>query len=46
MQRVNPTVLAAIALGALLLLIVAMMLFGERRNGEDDRLGNEVTAIA
>ena len=42
-QRVNPTVLAAIALGALILLIVAMMLFAGR-NGEDDRLGNEVTA--
>jgi hypothetical protein len=42
-QRVNPTVLAAIALGALILLIVAMMLFAGR-NGEDDRLGNEVIA--
>ena len=42
-QRVNPTVLAAIALGALILLIVAMMLFAGR-NGEDDRLGDEVTA--
>jgi uncharacterized protein YecT (DUF1311 family) len=42
-QRVNPTVLAAIALGTLILLIVAMMLFAGR-NGEDDRLGNEVTA--
>ena len=42
-QRVNPTVLAAIVLGVLILLIVAMMLFAGR-NGEDDRLGNEVTA--
>ena len=41
-QRVNPTVLAAIALGALVLLIGAMMLFGSR-SSEDDRLtGNEV----
>jgi uncharacterized protein YecT (DUF1311 family) len=43
-QRVNPTVLAAIALGALILLIVAMMLFAGR-NGEDDRLGDEITAL-
>lgn len=43
-QRVNPTVLAAIALGALILLIVAMMVFAGR-NGADDRLtGDEVTA--
>ena len=43
-QRVNPTVLAAIALGALILLIVAMMVFAGR-NGDDDRLtGDEVTA--
>ena len=41
-QRVNPTVLAAIALGALILLIVAMMVFGNR-SSEDDRLtGDEV----
>ena len=44
MQRVNPTILAAIALGALILLIVAMMVFAGR-DGEDDRLsGDEVTA--
>lgn len=44
MQRVNPTALAAIALGAMILLIVAMFVFAGR-NGEDDRLlGNEVTA--
>ena len=43
-QRVNPTLLAAIALGALILLIVAMMVFAGR-NGDDDRLtGDEVTA--
>ena len=43
-QRVNPTVLAATALGALILLIVAMMVFAGR-NGDDDRLtGDEVTA--
>lgn len=43
-QRVNPTILAAIALGALILFIVAMMLFAGR-DGEDDRLtGDEVTA--
>lgn len=41
-QRINPTVLAAIALGALVLLIVAMMIFANR-SGEDDRLtGDEV----
>lgn len=41
-QRANPTVLAAIALGTLLLLIGAMMLFGSR-SSEDDRLtGNEL----
>ena len=39
-QRVNPTVLAAIALGALVLLIVAMMVIGNR-SSEDDRLTNE-----
>ena len=44
MQRVNPTVIAAVALGALILLIVAMMVFGSR-SGEDDRLtGSEVAA--
>lgn len=43
MQRVNPTVLAAIALGALILLIVAMILIGNR-SSEDDKLTNEVTA--
>ena len=43
-QRVNPTVLAAIALGALILLIVAMMRFrrAQRRGRSPD--GNEVTA--
>ena len=43
MQRVNPTVLAAIALGALILLIGGMILVGNR-SGDDDRLTNEVTA--
>ena len=43
-QRINPTVLAAIALAAIVLLIVAMFVFAGR-SGEDDRLlGNEVTA--
>jgi uncharacterized protein YecT (DUF1311 family) len=43
-QRINPTALAAIALGAIILLIVAMFVFAGR-SGEDDRLlGNEVTA--
>lgn len=43
-QRINPTVLAAIALAAIILLIVAMFVFAGR-SGEDDRLlGNEVTA--
>lgn len=43
-QRLNPTILAAIALGALILFIVAMMVFAGR-DGEDDRLtGDEVTA--
>lgn len=41
MQRINPTVLAAIALGAIILLIVAMFVFAGS-SGEDDRLfGNE-----
>lgn len=43
MQRVNPTILAAIALGALILLIVGMILIGNR-SGDDDRLTNDVTA--
>ena len=44
MQRINPTALAAIALGAIILLIVAMFVFAGR-SGEDDRLlGNEVAA--
>ena len=43
-QRINPTALAAIALGAIILLIAAMFVFAGR-SGEDDRLlGNEVTA--
>ena len=43
-QRINPTALAAIALGAIFLLIAAMFVFAGR-SGEDDRLlGNEVTA--
>ena len=43
-QRVNPTVLAAVALGALILFIVAMMVFAGR-SGEDDRLtGDELAA--
>ena len=43
-QRVNPTVLASIALGALILLIVAMMVFGNR-SSEDDRLtGDEIAS--
>ena len=43
MQRLNPTVLAAIALGALILLIVGMMVIGNR-SSEDDRLTNEESA--
>jgi uncharacterized protein YecT (DUF1311 family) len=44
-QRVNPTVLAAVALGALILLIVGMMVIG-RQSSEDDRLlGDEVAAV-
>jgi uncharacterized protein YecT (DUF1311 family) len=43
MQRMNPTLLAAIALGALILLIGAMILIGNR-SGEDDRLTNEASA--
>ena len=42
MQRINPTILAAIALGALILLIVGMMVLGER-SSEDDRLGSNET---
>ena len=43
-QRMNPTALAAIALGAIILLIAALFVFAGR-SGEDDRLlGNEVTA--
>jgi hypothetical protein len=42
-QRINPTALAAIALGAIILLLVAMFVFAGR-SGEDDRLfGNEAT---
>ena len=44
MQRLNPTVLAAIALGALILLIIGMMVIGNR-SSDDDRLGNEPTAL-
>jgi len=44
MQRLSPTVLAAIALGALVLLIVGMMVIGNR-SSDDDRLGNEATAL-
>ena len=43
MQRLNPTVLAAIALGALILVIVGMMVIGNR-SSEDDRLTNESSA--
>ena len=44
LRRINPTVVAAIALGALVLLIAAMMVLGNR-SSEDDRLtGDEVTA--
>lgn len=43
MQRLSPTVLAAIALGALILLIVGMMVIGNR-SSDDDRLTNEETA--
>jgi hypothetical protein len=43
MRRLNPTVLAAIALGALILLIVTMMVIGNR-SSEDDRLTNEESA--
>ena len=42
-RGVNPTVLAAVALGALILLIAGMMFFGSI-SGDDDRLtGNEVS---
>lgn len=42
-RRINPTVLAAVALAALILLIGGMMFFGSR-SGDDDRLtGNEVS---
>ena len=44
MQRLNPTVLAAIVLGVLILLIVGMMVIGNR-SSDDDRLGNEATAL-
>ena len=44
MQRINPTALAAIALGAIILLIVAMFVFGGRSEEDDRLLGNEVTA--
>ena len=37
MQRLNPTVIAAIALGLLILLIVGLMVIGNR-SSEDDRL--------
>ena len=43
MQRLNPTVIAAIALGALILLIVGMMVIGNR-SSEDDRLTDEASA--
>ena len=43
MQRINPTLLAAIALGALILLIVGMMVLGGR-SSEDDRLTGSETA--
>jgi len=43
MERVNPTVLAAIALAALVLLIIGVVVF-QGRNADDDRLtGDEVT---
>ena len=44
MRRLSPTVLAAIALGVLILLIVGMMVIGNR-SSDDDRLGNEPTAL-
>ena len=43
-QRINPTVLAAIALGALILLIVGMMVIGNRSTEDDRLIGNEATA--
>ena len=43
-RRLNPTVLAAIALGVLILLIVGLMIIGNR-SSDDDRLGNETTAL-
>lgn len=43
MQRLSPTVIAAIALGALILLIVGMMVIGNR-SSDDDRLTNESSA--
>ena len=43
-RRLDPTVLAAVALGTLILLIGGMMFFGSR-SGDDDRLtGNDVSA--
>ena len=44
MQRINPTALAAIALGAIILLIAALFLFAGRSTEDDRLLGNEVTA--
>ena len=44
MQRINPTALAAIALGAIILLIAALFLFAGRSSEDDRLLGNEVTA--
>ena len=41
--RINPTVLAAVALGALILLIVGMMFFGSRSSDDDRLIGNEVS---
>lgn len=43
MQRVNPTVVAAVTLGALILLIGTMILIGSS-SSEDDRLTNETSA--
>ena len=42
--RVNPTVLAATALGALVLLIIGMMVFGSRSSEQDRLTGDEVAA--
>ena len=43
-QRINPTVLAALVLGALVILILGMMLIGNRSSDDDRLTGNELAA--